>query len=149
MVAILDADKEGFLRSKSSLVQTAGRAARHEQGKVILYADKITDSMKYLIDETDRRRKIQMKFNKENNITPKTVKKSVEEIMQSTRVAESYRDSEIEVKRDVATDKFLLRIKNCMEMIREEMLEAAENLEFEKAAKLRDEMNKLEKEIKL
>ena len=84
MVAILDADKEGFLRSKSSLVQTAGRAARHEQGKVILYADKITDSMKYLIDETDRRRKIQMKFNKENNITPKTVKKSVEEIMQST-----------------------------------------------------------------
>ena len=150
LVAILDADKEGFLRSKSSLVQTAGRAARHEQGKVILYADKITDSMKYLIDETDRRRKIQMKFNKENNITPKTVKKSVEEIMQSTRVAESYRDSEIEVKRDVATDKFLLEDKKVVvEMIREEMLEAAENLEFEKAAKLRDEMNKLEKEIKL
>ena len=150
LVAILDADKEGFLRSKSSLVQTAGRAARHEQGKVILYADKITDSMKYLIDETDRRRKIQMKFNKENNITPKTVKKSVEEIMQSTRVAESYRDSEIEVKRDVATDKFLLEDKKIVvEMIREEMLEAAENLEFEKAAKLRDEMNKLEKEIKL
>ena len=150
LVAILDADKEGFLRSKSSLVQTAGRAARHEQGKVILYADKITDSMKYLIDETERRRKIQMKFNKENNITPKTVKKSVEEIMQSTRVAESYRDSEIEVKRDVATDKFLLEDKKIVvEMIREEMLEAAENLEFEKAAKLRDEMNKLEKEIKL
>jgi len=150
LVAILDADKEGFLRSKSSLVQTAGRAARHEQGKVILYADKITDSMKYLIDETDRRRKIQMKYNKENNITPKTVKKSVEEIMQSTRVAESYRDSEIEVKRDVATDKFLMEDKKIVvEMIREEMLEAAENLEFEKAAKLRDEMNKLEKEIKL
>ena len=106
--------------------------------------------MKYLIDETERRRKIQMKFNKENNITPKTVKKSVEEIMQSTRVAESYRDSEIEVKRDVATDKFLLEDKKIVvEMIREEMLEAAENLEFEKAAKLRDEMNKLEKEIKL
>ena len=132
------------------MVQTAGRAARHEQGKVILYADKITDSMKYLIDETDRRRKIQMKYNKENNISPKTVKKSVEEIMQSTRVAESYRDSEIEVKRDVATDKFLLEDKKIVvEMIREEMLEAAENLEFEKAAKLRDEMNKLEKEIKL
>ena len=95
------------------MVQTAGRAARHEQGKVILYADKITDSMKYLIDETDRRRKIQIN-NKENNITPKTVKKSVEEIMQSTRVAESYRDSEIEVKRDVATDKFLLRIKKLL-----------------------------------
>ena len=150
LVAILDADKEGFLRSKSSLVQTAGRAARHEEGKVILYADKITDSMKYLIDETDRRRKIQISYNKKNNITPRTVKKSVEEIMQSTRVAESYRESEIEVKRDIATDKFLNEDKKIVvEMIREEMLEAAENLEFEKAAKLRDEMNKLEKEIKL
>ena len=150
LVAILDADKEGFLRSKSSLVQTAGRAARHKEGKVILYADKITDSMKYLIDETDRRRKIQISYNKKNNITPRTVKKSVEEIMQSTRVAESYRESEIEVKRDIATDKFLNEDKKIVvEMIREEMLEAAENLEFEKAAKLRDEMNKLEKEIKL
>ena len=150
LVAILDADKEGFLRSKSSLVQTAGRAARHEEGKVILYADKITDSMKYLMDETDRRRKIQIAYNKKNNITPKTVKKSVEEIMQSTRVAESYRESEIEVKRDVATDKFLNEDKKIVvEMIRQEMLEAAENLEFEKAANLRDEMNKLEKEIKI
>ena len=150
LVAILDADKEGFLRSKSSLVQTAGRAARHEEGKVILYADKITDSMKYLIDETDRRRKIQISYNKKNNIIPRTVKKSVEEIMLSTRVAESYRESEIEVKRDIATDKFLNEDKKIVvEMIREEMLEAAENLEFEKAAKLRDEMNKLEKEIKL
>ena len=150
LVAILDADKEGFLRSKSSLVQTAGRAARHEEGKVILYADKITDSMKYLIDETDRRRKIQISYNKKNNIIPRTIKKSVEEIMQSTRVAESYRESEIEVKRDIATDKFLNEDKKIVvEMIREEMLEAAENLEFEKAAKLRDEMNKLEKEIKL
>tara|TARA_E500000075_G_C6922189_1_gene284734 strand:- start:359 stop:988 length:630 start_codon:yes stop_codon:yes gene_type:complete len=150
LVAILDADKEGFLRSKSSLVQTAGRAARHEEGKVILYGDKITDSMKYLIDETDRRRKIQISYNKKNNIIPRTIKKSVEEIMQSTRVAESYRESEIEVKRDIATDKFLNEDKKIVvEMIREEMLEAAENLEFEKAAKLRDEMNKLEKEIKL
>ena len=150
LVAILDADKEGFLRSKSSLVQTAGRAARHEEGVVILYADKITDSMQYLIDETDRRRSIQVDFNKKNNITPKTVKKSVEEIMQSTRVAESYRDNEIEIKRDIKTDKFLNEDKKIVvEMIREEMLEAAENLDFEKAAKLRDEMNKLEKEIKL
>ena len=150
LVAILDADKEGFLRSKSSLVQTAGRAARHQEGVVILYADKITDSMQYLIDETDRRRSIQVDFNKKNNITPKTVKKSVEEIMQSTRVAESYRDNEIEIKRDIKTDKFLNEDKKIVvEMIREEMLEAAENLDFEKAAKLRDEMNKLEKEIKL
>ena len=106
--------------------------------------------MQYLIDETDRRRSIQVDFNKKNNITPKTVKKSVEEIMQSTRVAESYRDNEIEIKRDIKTDKFLNEDKKIVvEMIREEMLEAAENLDFEKAAKLRDEMNKLEKEIKL
>ena len=150
LVAILDADKEGFLRSKSSLVQTAGRAARHEEGKVILYADKITDSMKYLIDETERRRQIQLDYNKKNNITPRTVKKSIEEIMQSTRVAESFRENDIEIKRDIATDKFLNEDKKIVvEMIREEMLEAAENLEFEKAANLRDEMNKLEKEIKL
>ena len=129
-------------------MQTAGRAARHEQGKVILYADKITDSMKYLIDETERRRKIQISYNKENKIIPKTVKKSVEEIMQTTRVAESFRESEIEVKRDIPTDKFLNEDKKIVvEMIREEMLDAAENLEFEKAATLRDEMNKLEKEI--
>ena len=150
LVATLDADKEGFLRSKSSLVQTSGRAARHIDGKVILYADKITDSMQYLIDETDRRRSIQLEYNKKHNITPKTVKKSVDEIMQATRVAESYKESEIEIKRDIATDKFLNEDKKIVvEMIREEMLEAAENLEFEKAAKLRDEMNKLEKEIKL
>lgn len=150
LVAILDADKEGFLRSKSSLVQTSGRAARHIDGKVILYADKITDSMQYLIDETDRRRSIQLEYNKKNKITPKTVKKSVDEIMQATRVAESFKESDIEIKRDIATDRFLNEDKKIVvEMIREEMLEAAENLEFEKAAKLRDEMNKLEKEIKL
>jgi excinuclease ABC subunit B len=106
--------------------------------------------MQYLIDETDRRRSIQLEYNKKHNITPKTVKKSVDEIMQATRVAESYKESEIEIKRDIATDKFLNEDKKIVvEMIREEMLEAAENLEFEKAAKLRDEMNKLEKEIKL
>ena len=150
LVAILDADKEGFLRSKSSLVQTSGRAARHVDGKVILYADKITDSMQYLIDETDRRRSIQLDYNKKNKITPKTVKKSVDEIMQATRVAESYKESDIEIKKDIATDKFLNEDKKIVvEMIREEMLQAADNLEFEKAAKLRDEMNKLEKEIKL
>jgi len=150
LVAILDADKEGFLRSKSSLVQTSGRAARHIDGKVVLYADKITDSMQYLIDETDRRRSIQLEYNKKNKITPKTVKKSVDEIMQATRVAESFKESDIEVKRDIATDRFLNEDKKIVvEMIREEMLEAAENLEIEKAAKLRDEMNKLEKEIKL
>ena len=106
--------------------------------------------MKYLIDETERRRQIQLDYNKKNNITPRTVKKSIEEIMQSTRVAESFRENDIEIKRDIATDKFLNEDKKIVvEMIREEMLEAAENLQFEKAANLRDEMNKLEKEIKL
>ena len=150
LVAILDADKEGFLRSKSSLVQTSGRAARHIDGKVILYGDRVTDSMQYLLDETERRRDIQLAFNKKNNIVPKSIKKSVDEIMDSTSVAESFRDNEIEVKRDIKTDRFLNDDKKIvLEMIRQEMLEAADNLEFEKAASLRDEIKKLDKEIRI
>ena len=150
LVAILDADKEGFLRSKSSLIQTSGRAARHIDGKVILYGDRITDSMQYLIDETDRRRDIQLAFNKKNNIVPKSIKKSIDEIMDSTSVAESFRDNEIEIKRDIKTDRFLNEDKKIVvEMLRQEMLEAADNLEFEKAASLRDEIKKLDKEIRI
>ena len=150
LVAILDADKEGFLRSKSSLVQTSGRAARHIDGKVILYADRITDSMQYLLDETDRRRDIQLAFNKKNNIIPKSIKKSIDEIMEATSVAESFRDGEIEIKRDVKTDRFLNEDKKVvLEMLGQEMLEAADNLEFEKAANLRDEIKKLDKEIRI
>ena len=150
LVAILDADKEGFLRSKSSLVQTSGRAARHIDGKVILYGDKVTDSMQYLLDETDRRRDIQLAFNKKNNIVPKSIKKSIDEIMDTTSVAESFRDNEIEIKRDIKTDRFLNEDKKIvLEMLRQEMLEAADNLEFEKAASLRDEIKKLDKEIRI
>ena len=150
LVAILDADKEGFLRSKSSLVQTSGRAARHIDGKVILYGDRVTDSMQYLLDETNRRRDIQLAFNKKNNIIPKSIQKSIDEIMESTSVAESFRDNEIEIKRDIKTDRFLNEDKKVvLEMLRQEMLEAADNLEFEKAASLRDEIKKLEKEIKI
>jgi len=150
LVAILDADKEGFLRSKSSLVQTSGRAARHIDGKVILYADRITDSIQYLLDETDRRRAIQIAFNKENSIVPKSIKKSINDIMESTSVAESFRENEIEVKRDIKTDRFLNEDKKIvLEMLRQEMLEAADNLDFEKAATLRDEMKKLDKEIRI
>ena len=150
LVAILDADKEGFLRSKSSLVQTSGRAARHIDGKVILYGDRVTDSMQYLLDETDRRRDIQLAFNKKNNIVPKSIKKSIDEIMDTTSVAESFRDNEIEIKRDIKTDRFLNEDKKIvLEMIRQEMLEAADNLEFEKAASLRDEIKKLDKEIRI
>ena len=150
LVAILDADKEGFLRSKSSLVQTSGRAARHIDGKVILYADRITDSMQHLLDETDRRRDIQLAFNKKNNIIPKSIKKSIDEIMKATSVAESFRDGEIEIKRDIKTDRFLNEDKKIvLEMLGQEMLEAADNLEFEKAANLRDEIKKLDKEIRI
>ena len=150
LVAILDADKEGFLRSKSSLVQTSGRAARHIDGKVILYGDRVTDSMQYLLDETNRRRDIQLAFNKKNNIIPKSIQKSIDEIMESTSVAESFRDNEIEIKRDIKTDRFLNEDKKVvLEMLRQEMLDAADNLEFEKAASLRDEIKKLEKEIKI
>ena len=150
LVAILDADKEGFLRSKSSLIQTAGRAARNVDGEVILYGDKITDSMQYLIDETSRRRKIQEDFNKKNNITPKSIEKSKDEILGSTKVAESFTENEISIKRDIKTDKFLKEDKKlALEMIRQEMLEAAENLEFERAAVLRDEITNLEREINI
>jgi len=150
LVAILDADKEGFLRSKSSLVQTSGRAARHIDGKVILYGDRITNSMQYLLDETDRRRDIQLAFNKKNNIVPKSIQKSIDEIMESTSIAESFRDNEIEIKRDIKTDRFLNEDKKIvLEMLRQEMFEAADSLEFEKAANLRDEMKKLDKEIRI
>ena len=150
LVAILDADKEGFLRSKSSLVQTSGRAARHIDGKVILYGDRVTDSMQYLLDKTDRRRDIQLAFNKRNNIVPKSIKKSIDEIMDTTSVAESFKSNDIEIKRDIKTDRFLNEDKKIvLEMLRQEMLEAADNLEFEKAASLRDEIKKLDKEIRI
>ncbi|MEC7822140.1 MAG: excinuclease ABC subunit UvrB [Candidatus Neomarinimicrobiota bacterium] len=150
LVAILDADKEGFLRSKSSLIQTAGRAARNVEGKVILYGDKNTDSMQYLIDETNRRRKIQEDFNKKNDITPKSIEKSKDEILGATKVAESFIENEISIKRDIKTDRFLKEDKKiALEMIRQEMLEAAENLEFERAAVLRDEITNLEREISI
>ncbi|WP_027308006.1 excinuclease ABC subunit UvrB [Caloramator sp. ALD01] len=131
LVAILDADKEGFLRSETSLIQTIGRAARNAESKVIMYADKITDSMKRAIDETNRRRKIQMDYNKKHGIVPKTVVKPVHEIIEATKVAE---DKEIYK----AEDKDLL-IRTLEEM----MLEAAKNLEFERAAELRDKIYKL------
>ena len=150
LVAILDADKEGFLRSKSSLIQTAGRAARNVEGEVILYGDKKTDSMQHLIDETKRRRKIQEDFNKKNNIIPKSIEKSKDEILDTTKVAESFSENEISIKRDIKTDKFLKEDKKiALEMIRQEMLEAAENLEFERAAVLRDEITNLEREINI
>ena len=148
LVAVLDADKQGFLRSRSSLMQVAGRAARHEGGKVILYGDKVTDAMNYLITETKRRRKVQETFNKKYGITPKTIYKSVDNIMQTTVVADNYSEQRYDTKfKRKGSDFDELDKQMAVEIMRQEMLEAAENLEFEKAAHLRDEIDKMEKEL--
>ena len=136
LVAILDADKEGYLRSKTSLVQTIGRAARHVEGKVILYADTITGSMKYAIDETERRRKKQIEYNKQNNITPKTVISKISDIL-----ADLNNDEEDEQNKN--SNQIGKTIKQTIEELEAEMDKAASNLEFEEAAKIRDEIKKL------
>jgi len=135
LVAILDADKEGFLRSETSLIQTIGRAARNAEGKVIMYADKITDSMAKAISETNRRRKIQIEYNNEHGIVPSTVKKAVRDVIEATKVAEE--GSDYLPDRDVAKMS-KKELKKFLDKLEKEMKEAAKNLEFEKAARLRD-----------
>ena len=147
LVVVLDADKQGFLRSHTSLMQVAGRAARHQDGRVILYADKISDAMKYLISETQRRRKIQGKYNEKKGITPSTISKSIENILSSTSVADSIQDDNSIIANRKGDDFSKMDKKLAVDMMRKEMIEASENLEFEKAAKLRDEIKKLEKEL--
>lgn len=148
LVAVLDADKQGFLRSKSSLMQVAGRASRNIGGKVILYGDKVTEAMEYLISETARRRTIQQEYNKLHQITPRSIYKSVEDVMHTTTVADAYRSGEFEYKsKRRGSDFNLLDKQAALEMMRREMLDAAEKLEFEQAASLRDEITKLEKEV--
>lgn len=155
LVGIIDADKEGFLRSERSLMQTAGRTARNVNGRVIMYADKITESMRKTIEETNRRRKLQQEYNEANNITPMTIFKSVEEIMNSTSIAD-VRKKEHE-KQEEAFSKVAEPVirymsddqrKDLLEQMTEEMLAAAKDLEFERAAMLRDEIDKLKKMIK-
>jgi excinuclease ABC subunit B len=142
LVAILDADKEGFLRAERSLIQTIGRAARNAEGKVIMYADKITESMEVAIRETERRRRIQEQFNKERGITPQTVRKKVREVIEATKVAEqkaSYLSLTVE-----NVDKMSKREKlELIERLEKEMKEAAKQLQFERAAELRDAMLEL------
>ena len=139
LVAILDADKEGFLRSERSLIQTIGRAARNTNGKVIMYADELTDSMDKAISETNRRRKIQMQYNKEHGITPQTIKKDVRDSIRATIVAETSEKYELEENASV---------EEIINKLTEEMLKHAEKMEFEEAAKLRDKIKELEKSIK-
>lgn len=142
LVAILDADKEGFLRSETSLIQTIGRAARNSEGKVIMYADKITKSMENAIQETKRRRDIQNLYNEEHGITPKTIKKSIRDSIEATKVADE------EVVYGIKDTDDIEEIKENIVSLQEEMMEAAQNLQFERAAELRDKIKQLEERIK-
>ena len=143
LVAILDADKEGFLRSERSLIQTSGRAARHINGQVIFYADTITDSMKRAIRETNRRRAIQLQFNEEHGITPRSIIKSIEQVMAQTAVADS-RPRE-EAKEPILSFSKGKDLAHTIAELERLMFEAAKDLEFEKAAKIRDEIAALRK----
>ena len=136
LVAILDADKEGFLRSERSLIQTIGRAARNTDGTVIMYADELTESMEKAITETNRRRSIQEKYNKEHGITPKTISTSIRETIKATIVEDISAEYKIKENED---------IKSIISRLTDEMLEHAANMEFEKAAELRDKIKELEK----
>ena len=144
LVAILDADKEGFLRSETSLVQTIGRSARNVNAKVILYADRVTDSMQRAMDETDRRRALQEKYNRENNITPETIRKSISTGIESAAAA--HRQANAAVGRSDETEYITEEYVNELEA---EMMVAADALEFERAAALRDRITQLRDSIGL
>lgn len=138
LVAILDADKEGFLRSERSLIQTIGRAARNTNGKVIMYADELTDSMEKAISETNRRREIQMKYNEEHGITPQTINKSVRDTIKATVLEDV--SSEYDIKKDENIEEIITKLTD-------EMLKCASKMEFEKAAELRDKIKELQELI--
>lgn len=141
LIAILDADKEGFLRSETALIQTIGRAARNENGRVIMYADRITDSMQNAIDETKRRRDIQNLYNEEHNIIPKTIQKNIRDGIEATKVAEE------EVVYGISDTDDKDEIRANIDKLKSEMMEAAQNLQFERAAELRDKVKQLEEKL--
>ncbi|MBZ4646796.1 MAG: excinuclease subunit [Petroclostridium sp.] len=141
LVAILDADKEGFLRSETSLIQTIGRAARNVNGKVIMYADSLTDSMTRAINETNRRRKLQMDYNKQHGIIPKTIVKGIRDVIEATKVAEE--GERYIVGRSIENIDGTADIEKIIAQLTEEMKQAAADLQFEKAAMLRDKINEL------
>ncbi len=145
MVAILDADKEGFLRSETALVQTIGRAARHINGQVILYADHVTGSMERAIRETNRRRAIQQKYNQDNNIVPESIVKAVRDIVRFDKAAESH--TTYNIKPTLGEHATPEDIHLAIADMERDMKQAAKSLEFEKAAELRDEINRLKKMI--
>jgi len=148
LVAIFDADKEGFLRSEQSLIQTIGRAARNLNGKAILYADKITGSMQRAMDETERRRAMQVEFNKQNGITPKSIVKDVKDIMEGAYAAtgQNRRDrqaAEADAAYDVIGAEPIKNIAKEIKRLEDKMYQHARNLEFEEAAQTRDMLGKL------
>jgi excinuclease ABC subunit B len=141
LVAVLDADKEGFLRSATSLIQVAGRAARNINGQVVLYGDTVTRSMKKALDETGRRRKIQLEFNRRNKITPRSVRKAIKESIEAVQDAEEFvieRTGQKEKEYDLEV---------AIAQLQDQMQLCARNLQFEKAAVLRDEIAKLKKQL--
>jgi excinuclease ABC subunit B len=144
LVAILDADKEGFLRSETSLIQTIGRAARNVEGKVIMYADTVTESMKKAIDETNRRRRIQSEYNRKYGITPKSVQKGIRDVIEVSKVAEE------DAKYFIRGDKVSMskeEIQSIINKLEKEMKSAAAQLQFERAAELRDKISEFKKKI--
>ncbi len=145
LVAILDADKEGFLRSETSLIQTIGRAARNVEGKVVMYADKLTDSMKRAISETNRRRRIQMEYNEKHDIKPQTIRKAIRDIIEATKAAEE------EVKYGARSDIDRMRKEDIVRLIaalEEEMKDCARALQYERAAELRDKIIEFRQKLK-
>ena len=143
LVAILDADKEGFLRSEISLVQTIGRAARNSEGRVIMYGDVMTDSMRHAIDETNRRRKIQMQYNEEHGITPQTIKKAVRDLISISKKADG-NSGDIEKDLESMSKKDLQQLRK---KLTKQMHAAAAELNFELAATLRDQMMKVVQQL--
>jgi excinuclease ABC subunit B len=150
LVAILDADKEGFLRSETSLVQTIGRAARNVDGAVVMYADEVTDSMRRALNETNRRRTLQLEYNQEHGIDPQTIRKKVSDILELIQSGDAPRDDRRarELRRREPLDLTLDDLRRLIQSLEEEMHEAAAELRFEYAARLRDEVDDLKRELR-
>ena len=160
-VAILDADKEGFLRSATALIQTMGRAARNIDGQVVMYADRVTDSMRFAISETNRRRKRQLEYNAEHGIDPQTIRKKVTDILEMVRLRDSGESGASSGSgrgrgRNRRSSAIFADLKGVppdelgrlIQTLQEEMAEAAKDLRFEEAARIRDEVNELKRELK-
>ncbi len=149
-MAILDADKEGFLRSETSLIQTIGRAARNVDGRVVMYADEVTDSMQRALNETNRRRRLQVKYNEEHGIDPTTIRKKVSDILELVASADAGAPERRrrEVAQRVPLDLPQEDLRRLIQSLEDEMREAAKELRFEYAARLRDEIGDLKRELR-